>query len=172
MKILRIISVYFFSLSFFTSQVWAAKAEIKWDHPEKYHDINPGDNNRKSFQDHVFTSFEKHFAKLAMKLPADQILKIDVTDVDLAGDVNFGSISRIRIVTELFFPRMKFSYQLVNADKSIAESGEINLKDMNFMMSSNLRYRNDTFGYDKQMIEKWFYKEFKTKIDDNNNFTN
>lgn len=164
MKSINLILVFFLPIIFFTTKVNAAKAEIHWVSPEKYRDIRPGDNNRKAFEANVFRSFEKHFAKLASKLPVDQTLNINVTDIDLAGDVNYGGIHRIRIIEELFFPRIKFSYELVNADKSIADSGEINLKDMNFMTNSNLRYRNDSFGYDKRMIENWFNREFKAQI--------
>ncbi|PCI59077.1 MAG: hypothetical protein COB35_12185 [Gammaproteobacteria bacterium] len=140
----------------------AAKSEVTWTNPEKYRDIKAGDENRKTFKTRVFKTFEKHFAKLAEKLPEGQTLKIDVTDVDLAGDVDIGGIiNRIRIVTDLYFPRMKFSYNLINADNTSIKSGEINLKDMGFMLGSNLRYRNDSFGYDKKMIAQWFKDTFK-----------
>jgi len=164
MKILSLLTLFFLSVLFFVSEANAAKVEVQWNNPDKYRDINPGDNNRKAFQARVFKNFEKHFSKLAAKLPADQILKININDLDLAGDVHHGGISRIRIVTELFFPRMKFSYQLFNADKTLADSDEINLKDMSFMTGSILRYRNDAFGYDKRMIDNWFNSKFKEQI--------
>ena len=164
MKNINFILVCLLPHIFLSSEVSAAKVEVHWLSPDKYHDIKPGDNNRKTFEANVFRNFENHFTKLANQLPADQTLKIDVTDVDLAGDVNYGGIHRIRIVEELFFPRIKFSYKLENADKSLADSGDINLKDMNFMTSSNLRYRNDAFGYDKRMIDNWFKKTFKVQL--------
>ncbi|MBL4910873.1 MAG: DUF3016 domain-containing protein [Alteromonadaceae bacterium] len=141
---------------------YAAKTEIKWTNPEKYRDIRAGDENRKAYKERVFSTFEKHFAKLAEKLPAEQTLKIEITDVDLAGDVNIGSVvNRIRIVTDLYFPSMKFSYQLINADKSVVKSADVSLKDMGFMYVNNFRYRNQSFSYDKKMIADWFKKTFK-----------
>jgi len=157
----------FILMSFITVVVFAplshaAKTEIKWTNPDKYRDIRAGDENRKAYKERVFSIFEKHFAKLAEKLPAEQTLKIEITDVDLAGDVNIGSlVNRIRIITDLYFPSMKFSYQLINADKSVVKSADVSLKDMNFMYVNNFRYRNQSFSYDKKMIADWFNDTFK-----------
>ena len=150
----------------------AAKAEVKWTNPDKYRDIYPNSNeSRKNFRAHVFKNFDKFFAKLAIKLATDQTLKIDVTDLDLAGDVNFGSsefplrtMDRIRVVSDLYFPRIKFSYQLVNSNGEIVAADKLNLKDMNFMLGNNLRYQNQAFSYDKKMIADWFHKTFKDQL--------
>ena len=124
------------------NQAFAATSEVTWTDYKEYRDIDPGNESRKHFRERTFKDLEKHFAKLAEKLPEGQILKIDVTDVDLAGDTHAGGINRLRIVKEIYFPKMSFSYQLVNADGSVAQSADVELKDMNFMMSGNLRYRN------------------------------
>jgi len=34
------------------------------------------------------------------------------------------------------------------------------LKDMNFLMHSNLKYRNTFLGYEFQMLDKWFHTSF------------
>ena len=162
MTISKLILISFISLFVFSPLSYAAKAEIKWTNPDKYRDIQAGDENRKAFRKRVFSTFEKHFAKLAEKLPAEQTLKIEITNVDLAGDVNIGSIvHRIRIVTDLYFPSMKFSYQLTNADNRVIKSAKVDLKDMGFMLTNNLRYRNESFSYDKKMLADWFKKTFK-----------
>lgn len=157
-QILIIVAVMFLLME--TTLVNAASLEINWINPEKYRDIKAGNQHRKSFQEQVFKELEEHLSALAMKLPEEQILKIDVTDIDLAGDVNIGGIERVRIITELYFPRMKFSYQLLNADKSVVSSDEVDLKDMSFMMHSNLRYKNKTFGYERKMLDEWFKDTF------------
>jgi hypothetical protein len=144
--------------------VSAAEVEVTWTHPEKYSDVDAGEEHRKKFKERTFKSFEKHFAKLAEKLPEQQTLIFDVTNVDLAGDVHYGGIKRIRVIKDIHFPRMKFSYQLVNADKSVAKSAEISLKDMSFLMTSNMKYRNKSLGYEKEMLDDWFNKTFKSEM--------
>jgi hypothetical protein len=143
---------------------YAATSEVTWFEYKKYRDIHPSNEGRKHFRERVFYNLEKHLSKLAEKLPEGQVLKIKVTDVDLAGDTHIGGISQIRIIKEMYSPRMSFSYELVNADGSIAISDEIVLKDMNFMRGSSLKYRNSSLGYEKKMLDDWFAKTFKERF--------
>jgi len=144
----------------FASTAIAATTEIKWTNPDDYRDVDAGDGHRGKFKAKVFADFEEHFTELAEKLPKGQTLVIDVKDVDLAGDVNHGGMNRIRVVKEIFFPRIKFSYQVIDANKSVITSGDVNLKDMGFMMGTSLRYNHDSLAYEKKMLDKWFEDTF------------
>lgn len=161
MKKLTITLLAMFTFVLLPNVVYAATSEVTWTDHEKYRDIHPGSEGRKHFRERTFKSFEKHFAKLAENLPKGQILKINVTDVDLAGDTFSGGINQLRIIKDIYFPRMNFSYELANTDGSIITSGEIVLKDMNFMMGSNSKYRNKSLRYEKVMLDDWFTKTFK-----------
>ncbi|NQY34487.1 MAG: DUF3016 domain-containing protein [Alteromonadaceae bacterium] len=146
----------------------AAEVEVTWSNPEKYRDIRASSESRKHFRAKVFRNLEKHFTKLAAKLPENQTLKIKVSDLDLAGDTLHGGISRIRIVKEINYPRIKFSYQLLDKEnKTVLLAGDVNLKDMNFMQGASLRYKSDYLGYEKKMIDKWFFKSFKSNLNKN-----
>ncbi|WP_019026415.1 DUF3016 domain-containing protein [Colwellia piezophila] len=147
-----------------TPSAFAANSEVTWTDYKSYRDIDAGNENRKSFRERVFKDFEKHFAKLAATLPADQTLKIDVTDVDLAGDTNAAGINRVRIIKHLYSPRMNFSYQLIDANGNVVQADEVVVKDMNFMSGNSLKYRHKSFGYEKKMLDDWFDKTFKTLI--------
>lgn len=166
MKILTTTLLTLFTIVSLQNVAYAATSEVTWVDYEKYRDIYPNNNeSRKYFRERTFKNFEKYFAKLAENLPEGQVLKIKVTDVDLAGDVLFsGGPHRLRVVKEIYFPRINFSYQLVNADGSEVIADEIVLKDMNFMIGSNLKYRNDSLGYEKKMLDKWFKETFKDHI--------
>jgi hypothetical protein len=142
----------------------AATSEVTWTDYKKYRDMHEGNENRKHFRERTFKNFEKHFTKLAKRLPEGQILKIDVTNVDLAGDTHAGGINRLRIVKEIYFPRMDFSYQLIGSDGSEITAAEVKLKDMGFMMGNFSRYRHDSLGYEKKMLDDWFAKAFKDQI--------
>lgn len=160
MKMLATTLLALFTVISLQSVAYAATSEVIWTDYKKYRDIDPSNGGRKHFRERTFKKFEKHFSKLAEKLPEGQVLKIDVTDVDLAGDTNIGGINRLRIVKDIYFPRMNFSYQLINADGSEVLSGKIKLKDMSFMMGSNLRYSHDPLGYEKKMLDEWFGDTF------------
>ncbi len=165
MKKLLIVLVSALSFLSVAPMTMAAESEVTWTNPDDYRDMRPGNTStRKKFQAHVFEELEEHFAKLAAKLPESQKLVIDVTDVDLAGDVRIGTMNEIRIVKDIYHPRIEFSYKLVNADGSVATEDALNLKDMGFLQGSLMRYRNDTLGYEKKMLDDWFNKTFKAQI--------
>jgi len=165
MKMLTTTLLALFTVVSFQNVAYAATSEVTWTDYEKYRDIRPsGNGGRKQFRESTFKNFEKHFAKLAERLPEGQVLKIDVTDVDLAGDTLAGGIDRIRIVKDIYSPRMNFSYQLVNADGSEVVADKVVLKDLSFMTGSKLKYRNDSLGYEKKMLDDWFFDVFKEHI--------
>ncbi|WP_259366993.1 MULTISPECIES: DUF3016 domain-containing protein [unclassified Colwellia] len=142
----------------------AAQVEVKWTNPDKYSDIDAGQEHRQHFKDRTFKAFEEHFAKMAEALPEQQKLVFDITNLDLAGDVNFGGTKRIRIIKDIFFPRMEFSYQLLNADNTVVKSAEVSLKDMGFLMHNSFRYRNESLSYEKDMLDDWFRKTFENEM--------
>lgn len=161
MKNLRTVVMMCLTTMLLVPSVLAGTSEVTWTNPEKYRDIDPGDGHREHFKRQVFAKFEKHFSKLAEKLPEGQVLKINVTDVDLAGDAKF-NMERIRIVKDIYFPRIEFSYQVVDSEGNILRSGEENLKDMSFMMRGGPKYSNDLLGYEKRMLDEWFRDTFKS----------
>jgi len=144
----------------FTSSVLAGTSEVKWTNPDDYRDVHAGEGHRAKFKAKTFANLEKHFAKLAEKLPAGQTLVIEVNDLDLAGDVHHGGMRRIRIVKDIYFPRIKFTYKLMAGEEVELSSGKVDLKDMGFMTNSSLRYKNDSLGHEKKMLDDWFQKTF------------
>jgi len=160
-----ILLVTLFTVSFLlVPNAFAAKSEVTWTDYKSYRDIDEGNDGRKQFRERIFKNFEQHFAQLAATLPADQTLKIDVTDVDLAGDTNAAGIDRIRIIKHFYSPRMNFSYQLLDATGEVIQADDVVVKDMNFMSGSGLRYRNQSLGYEKKMLDEWFEETFNALI--------
>lgn len=147
-----------------TPMAMAAKIEVIWTDPDSYRDIYSGNESRKHFRARVFRALEKHLSQLAAKLPEQQTLKINVTDLDLAGDVRHGSLNQIRIVKQHYFPRLKFSYQLLESDNTVISEQQVNIKDTSFMMSAGLRYRNHQLSYEKKMLDHWFSDTFSSVL--------
>jgi hypothetical protein len=141
----------------------AASVNIEWQDADKYTDIRPAGETKHSFRQHVFTELEQHFTKLASQLPEQQQLKIVVTNIDLAGAVEFSGSRQIRIVRELYLPRISFHYQLLDEQNQLVQQEQLKLKDMAFMQNNNLRYRHASLSYEKQMLDTWFKKTFLSK---------
>lgn len=150
-----------------TGQVQAGEVKVAWQEPEKFTDIRPGNEFRSDFQARMIKEFDSIFADLAKKLPDGYQWDVTVTDVDLAGDVRpffRSSVNEIRVIKDLYWPRMTFSFELKDGQGKSVVSGTENLKDMNFLMHSNLAGSNNSFRYEEQMLRDWFKKQQRDKI--------
>tara|TARA_R110000868_G_scaffold59624_5_gene182968 strand:- start:2125 stop:2649 length:525 start_codon:yes stop_codon:yes gene_type:complete len=144
-----------------------AQVEINWENPEKYRDVRPTMESRIKFREHTFEQIEEYLQKLAAKLPDDQKLMLNVTNLDLAGQVwpasfvGFGhSASDIRVVKSIDIPRMNFTFKLVNTAGELIQEGDVELKDMAFMDRSNRFFNSESLRYEKNMLRSWFNDEF------------
>lgn len=107
----------------------------------------------------------EHVQKTATKrLAAGQKLEVTFTDIDLAGDFIPGNVRTqdVRIIKEIYIPRMKLTFKLIDADGKVVKEGERKLSDMNFMMNANVIGRNETLFYDKTLLSDWINKEFRS----------
>ncbi|QPG05259.1 DUF3016 domain-containing protein [Salinimonas marina] len=143
----------------------AAQVNVTWQDPDSYRDIQPSNQSRQSFRKMIFADFEKYFTKLAEQLPAEQVLTMTVTDLDLAGQVWPSSFlggmggTDVRLVKSVYIPRISFSYTLTDGAGNTLQDAQVKLKDMAFMdrgVRTNRRYRN--LSYEKAMIKDWFDK--------------
>ena len=156
------------TLSFHVNAATVEKAEgssavkVNWLNPEKFSDIRPATGTRKVYQERVMKAFDKIIGELAEKLPAGYSMEINVKDLDLAGDVNPMyrlENTDIRVIKEIYFPRMKFDYVLFDQNKQpIQQESDVKIKDMGFMTSSHIGYQSREFAYEREMLKKWFNK--------------
>ncbi len=144
------------------------QVNVSWQHPEKYSDIRPSSGTKKSYQKRVISAFDKIWADFSEKLPAGHTLQITVKDLDLAGDVNPMyriDHSDIRVIKEIYFPRMTFDYQLLDSTgQVVVAEQDVKVKDMGFMNSSPMGLGNTEFIYEKQMLKNWFQKHLAPKF--------
>ena len=104
----------------------------------------------------------EHMVKQAKKLPPSVDLKIEVLDVDLAGDIkaNFRTPTDIRVRNgRTDGPEMKVRFSISDNGK-LLQTAEETLKDADYMQKTNRYYNNDELRYEKQMIDDWMQKRF------------
>ncbi|KXI30942.1 DUF3016 domain-containing protein [Paraglaciecola hydrolytica] len=156
------------SLLLCTTQVLSqAQVEINWENPEKYRDVRPTMESRVKFREHTFEQLLEYLQKLAAKLPDDQKLSLNVTNLDLAGQVwpasfvGFGhGASDVRVIKNMDIPRISFTYKLVNTTGELIQEGDVELKDMAFMDRANRFFSSESLRYEKNMLKDWFDDEF------------
>ncbi|MCG9730105.1 DUF3016 domain-containing protein [Shewanella sp. Isolate13] len=133
---------------------------ILWQSTNDYSDIEASVGVQSKFEQYLFAELTKELGKLANKhLANDQQLDLTVTNVDLAGDVQptFGaSTDDIRVVTDLYPPKIHFDYTLTQNGKVI-KSGSEKLNNMGFLMDIQ-PIGNDPFPYERDLLTDWFKK--------------
>ncbi|ANH67876.1 DUF3016 domain-containing protein [Mitsuaria sp. 7] len=137
-----------------------AQAEVNFIKPESFSDIGWVGVDR----DNAMKQLEDHFKALAAReLPGKQ-LKIDVTDVDLAGEVEpHVRTDRLRILRSVTIPRMSFTYTL-SENGQVLKSGKADLKDMDYQNGVGNRYfDSEPLRYEKKMIDDWMARELLGK---------
>jgi hypothetical protein len=137
----------------------AATVEIEFVQPEKFSDIGTGRNAETNL-----TALSKHLSALgAQKLPAQQLLKIAITDVDLAGQQPplQAQANSMRVMgTGADWPRIQLRYRLTDGDRVVAE-GEEKITDMNYLDGKRAPRANDPVPYETRMLTAWFDRTFK-----------
>ncbi|MGX7653391.1 DUF3016 domain-containing protein [Shewanella putrefaciens] len=160
------------------SAVWAADetsthpvtedgvVKIVWQNPKDFRDIKSSGEVQSRYETRLFETLTKNINKEAAKiLKPNQKLEMMVTDVDLAGDMRptFGATANdLRVVKDIYPPRITFSYQVLENDKVIV-AGDEKLSDMGFL--TGIQPLNDKpFMYETQMLNDWLKKTIAPKI--------
>jgi hypothetical protein len=99
----------------------------------------------------------------ARYIQADQKLEITVSDIDLAGDFQptRPGLDQIRIVKEIYRPRIALNFKLTGPDGKVVKEGDRVLSDSYFMSTISTIDRNEPLFYDKELISNWLRDEFK-----------
>jgi len=148
--------------------VQATEVKVEWQDPEKFTDIRPANDSRKAYRERVMKKFDGFFTEMAAKLPEGYRWQVTVTDIDLAGDIDYfagGAGNALRIVKDIYSPAIKFSHVLRDKHGEEVISNEEKLRDMGFMHSIRSVSDNEEFRYEKQMLSSWFDKELLPKVE-------
>ncbi len=114
---------------------------------------------------HYLDTLAKHLKKSAQShLAPGQKLEVTFTDIDLAGDFNPTNVRAqdVRIIKDIFMPRQKLTFRLLDEQGQVIKEGERRLTDLNFMNNTGLIGRNEPLFHDKALLSDWLAKEFKS----------
>jgi hypothetical protein len=139
----------------------AATVQVEFVKPESFTDV--GRRHHFIDRDAALEAIRSHLvAQGAKKLPADESLAISITDVDLAGAFEpQQSLSReVRIVKDIYPPKIDLRFKLTRADGSVVKEGERTLRDFGFLTGTTPTYATDNFRYEKAMLDDWMEREF------------
>ncbi|UJF22694.1 DUF3016 domain-containing protein [Shewanella sp. OMA3-2] len=141
--------------------------KVEWQEPDNYRDIKSSNELQSRFENRFFEAITKNINKQAEKiLKPNQKLEMQVSNVDLAGDVRptFGAtVGDLRIVKELYPPRMTFTYQILE-DSKVIISGDEKLTDMGFLNRIS-RINERPFEAETNMLDDWLKRTVAPQLE-------
>lgn len=141
----------------------AGTSTIEWIKPDKYSDVGTSFGSTDKF-DQFKKEIESYMERVAeQELPDGSVLKLTVTNVDLAGEFEPWRMNEdVRIVREIYPPKMRFSYTL-QKDGEVVSKGKESLSDIDFTFNIGRRFFDqDQFFYEKEMLGEWVRNELET----------
>lgn len=145
------------ALALLAGRAACADVSVSYVKPEQFTDVPFNERDREQ----LLKELTEHFVTMARQLPADEVLKVEVLDVDLAGRIlPRRTLDDIRLMNGgADWPHMKLRYTLERNGQAL-RSGESNLSNMNYQQRMNRYFSSDALRYEKQMMDDWFDAEF------------
>jgi len=143
----------------------AENTEVVFVAPEKFSDARDSYTGTDSGREAILSELRTYLQKDAKRLiPSGDRLFVSVTDVDLAGDFEpwrGGQWDDVRIVKDIYPPRIDLSFRLVNSAGVVVKEGTRNLRDNTFLMYVAAQLRDDPLRHEKALIDDWLRSEFR-----------
>ena len=137
----------------------AGTVQVSFVQPEKFADVR---DSAYRAEDNL-ANLKRAIEEIGAKYVADgQTLKIDVLDVDLAGEPKRGSVRLydVRVLRgRADWPTVQLRYTL-EAPDAPARTGAARVADMAYLQRLPIVYGDETLPYERRMLEDWFRNEF------------
>lgn len=136
----------------------AGKIEVNWVHPESYIDAGRSTGDRMR----VMASLGQYLDTLGGELPDGQTLRLDVLDLDLAGELRPIGAQDVRVLRgRADWPQIRLRYTLQSAGATL-KSGDAQIDDMGYMLGPDgEQQRWGELPYEKRMLHRWFEQNFR-----------
>lgn len=138
----------------------AGSVQVSFVKPDSFADVRDGAHRA---QDHLAV-LQRHLEEVgAPYLAQGQTLKIEVLDVDLAGEVSHSvRANDVRVLRgRADWPRLQLRYTL-EAAGAAPRTGTATVSDMAYLQRMPALYANEALPYERRMLEEWFKAEFGT----------
>jgi hypothetical protein len=132
------------------------RAEVHYVAPDRFTDAGFGAVERERTQGLLTRQIER----LASRLPDGQVLKVEITDVDLAGEVDSLGPHRLRVMGQLpDAPRLSLRFELTK-DGQVVARGEEQLRDLSYLVRRSGLKAGEPLPYESRMLSEWFSTRF------------
>ncbi|QHG88468.1 DUF3016 domain-containing protein [Xanthomonas sp. NCPPB 1638] len=141
------------------------RVDVRWADPAQFSEMRFSGNRWEAQRGDWVTQLATHFRRsAARRLPAGQHLSVTITDIRRAGQYepwHGPRMQDVRVVREIYPPRLSFHYTLTDANGRVIDQGERKLVDAAFLMSGPRLTDSDPLRFEKAMIDDWVRKQFR-----------
>ncbi len=138
---------------------------VSWGDPSGFTELRYSGNRWQAERGNWVVQLAEYLRERAGKaLPAGQRIEFTITDIKRAGDYEpwqGASAQDVRIVRDLYPPRMSFSFIRYGADGQVMDQGERKLVDISFLSRSSTARESDPLRHEKRMLDEWIRRELK-----------
>jgi hypothetical protein len=130
----------------------AGRVEVRYVEPARFSDAGRTAWDR----DHTMAALSAHFDRLGARLPDGRTLRVEVLDVDLAGELLPSSGGEVRVLRGgADVPRITLRWTLLEGDRML-RGGVDRLTDVGYLFDAGPRARDTELPYEARMLERWF----------------
>jgi len=131
--------------------------DVNYVEPQKFADIGHGSYDR----ERTLKSLTSYLQDLSRRLPDGQTLRLDITDVDLAGEIYPLSRGDVRVMRGMAdWPVITLRYTLLEGGRTLKQ-GQARIADMNYLGTLNTDGRGE-LSHERHMLRKWFDETITT----------
>jgi len=148
-----------------STKAGAATVVVTFNHPENFTDVRTSMTGADSDRDSLLDDIRDYMVEQAPRfMGAGQVFSVTFNDIDMAGDFEpwrGPSMGDVRIVKEIYPPRITLDFSLKNAAGAEIASGARVLTDLNFMNTLPVTaFRDDRLRHEKTLLYNWLSGEF------------
>ena len=136
---------------------------VRWQDPAQFSEIRYSSNRAESRRGDWITQLATHLrARAQQRLPPGERLEVEITDIQRAGSYEpwyGGAYDDVRVVRELYPPRMTLLIKRIGADGRVIAEGERRLSAPGFLLGPSPGPSSDLLRYEKRMIDRWLARE-------------
>jgi hypothetical protein len=139
-----------------------AAIEVVYPAPDKFTDLGNGYPGSDKARDALLGELTRHVeTQAASRIPADAALRVVIADVGMAGafePLRGSRYERVRILRDVYPPRIKLEFRLVDAGGNVLKEGRRDLTDLDYLMYTE--HRSDLLRHEKKLLDDWLAREF------------
>jgi hypothetical protein len=141
---------------------------VKWDDPAKFTELRQSSNRFEAERGDWVQQLARYVQTSAAKpLQAGQTLDVTLVDIKRAGDYEPWHGPRgsdIRIMRDIYPPRITLQYTLKDASGRIIDEGDARLSDSGYLHNIGLKSDTDPLRYEKRLIDDWVKRQLTSRV--------